>query len=156
MENRCEAYDESVISQYVDNELSVGKSREISQHLKSCPVCSRLADSYQQLSVSFVQNTARQVDAIASDAMASNVLAQIKQNETGFLKKIIDYFSPKLYLKIASIAVIMVIGLVYIQTKPINGLGPSAIVNSVDGNVSSVMIIETQNKKHTIIWFSET
>jgi len=33
---------------------------------------------------------------------------------------------------------------------------PSAIVNSVDTYGSSVMIIETANTQHTIIWFSET
>lgn len=33
---------------------------------------------------------------------------------------------------------------------------PSAIVKSVDTNGSSVMIIETTNTRHTIIWFSET
>ena len=156
MKKACKTYDEKIISEFVDNELASEENKKISKHIKTCPLCKNIAEEYIQMSDIFVQRASIEVGKINTGSIGENVLKQIKRKENSFSKKVFDYFSPKLYLKIASVVAIMVISLIYLQEQPINIIGPSAIVNSVDGNTSSVMIFETQNSKHTIIWFSET
>ena len=65
-------------------------------------------------------------------------------------------FGKNIYLKLVSLAAVVMIGLFPFDEDLLqNPSGPSAIVNSVDTEYASVMIIETQKEKHTIIWFSE-
>lgn len=158
MKSPCKKYDKKTISKFVDKELSPEKNDEIKKHIQGCGGCRNIFNHYTQFSELFEQNTVRQVDGIDTKMLRQNVLEQIKRKEVHFFKKVFDYFSPKFYLKIASVLVIMVAGLVYFQAQPINFIdnaGASAIVNSVDGDVSSVMIFETEKSKQTIIWFSE-
>lgn len=65
-------------------------------------------------------------------------------------------FGKNIYLKLASILAVLMIGLFPFDEDLLQGpSGPSAIVNSLDTEYASVMIIETQIEKHTIIWFLE-
>ena len=158
MKNTCKFYNEEIISKFVDNELSPDERKTISAHINKCPICSDLAEKYTRMSDLFIQNTSKQIDKIDKNLLKQNILEQINREENIFLKKVFDYFSPKFYLKVASVLAILVVSLVYFQVHPINeinNIGSSAIVNSVDGDVSSVMIFETEKSKHTIIWFSE-
>ena len=158
MKNTCKFYNKEIISKFVDNELSPDKHKAISEHIDKCHICSNLAEQYTRMSDLFIQNTSKQVDKIDKNILKQNILEQINREENDFLKKVFDYFSPKFYLKVASVLAILVVSLVYFQADPINkinNIGSSAIVNSVDGDVSSVMIFETEKSKHTIIWFSE-
>lgn len=63
----------------------------------------------------------------------------------------------KFYLQLTSVAAIILvsISMIYLQKEPSFSGGPSAIITSVDGDISSVMILETQEEKHTIIWYKE-
>ncbi len=158
MENTCKIYDEKTISKFVDNELSPEENKAIAKHISECSVCNNIVEQYAHLSDLFEQSTSKQVDKIDTNLLGQNVLEQISREENGFLKKSFDYFSPKFYIKVASVVVLMVASLVYLQIQPMGSLdtaGSSAIVKSVDGNISSVMIFETEKSKHTIIWFSE-
>ncbi|WP_020589481.1 hypothetical protein [Desulfobacter curvatus] len=61
-------------------------------------------------------------------------------------------------LNLAVVVVIMFLATRYMG-QPSSGVsvpGPSAVVNSIDAYGSSVMILETAETHHTIIWFSET
>ncbi len=156
MEKTCAAYDEKTISEFVDNELSSEMNREIANHIETCPLCKKVAENYLQLSNTFIQDTTRETEKINKNLLRQNVLEKINREEKIFLKKVFAYFSPKFYLKVASVVAILIVSLVYFQSQPINPVGPSAIINSVNGeNVSSIMIFETEKTKHTIIWFSE-
>lgn len=72
----------------------------------------------------------------------------------------------KISLQLASLAAIILISVTVMKTifslppnrtpamMPSND-NPSAIVTSVDGDVASVMILETKERRHTIIWYQE-
>ncbi len=76
-------------------------------------------------------------------------------------------FKPwKIYLQLASLAAIILISGTLLKTmaplpwdaKPAvvqYRQEPSAIVTSVDGDVASMMILETEQTQHTIIWYQE-
>jgi hypothetical protein len=158
MKSACKTYDEKTISKFIDNELASEKTEAVSKHIETCPVCNSIATKYNHLSDVFVKNTSKQVDTIDKGLIGQNVFKRIKEKENVFFQKVFDYFPPKFYLKIASVVAIVFVSFIYFQEriiKPVDLIGPSAIVNSVDGNVSSVMIFETEKSKQTIIWFSE-
>ena len=143
MESACKTYDGKIISKFIDKELDSEKTETISKHIETCPICNTIAAKYNHLSDVFVKSTSKQIDTIDSDLIGQNVLKRIKRKENDYFQKVFDYFSPKLYLKIASVVAIVFVSFIYFQEriiKPVDLIGPSAIVNSVDGNVSSVFL----------------
>ncbi len=156
MEKTCQTYCLEDLGKFTDNALDPQEYGRIEGHLEICPQCRGIVDQYRLMSQSFAHGVARDTRQIDTQGLEQRVFQKVQGNKIGFIKKAIDYFSPKLYLKLASIVAIMVIGFGYYAQRPMDILGPSAIVTSVDTNMSSVMIFETQKSKHTIIWFSET
>ncbi len=160
MKRACKLYDKKIISCFADNELSLEKTVEISKHLETCPVCSDTVAKYRKLSGIFTHNISKQVDKIDKALPGLKVMERIKQREKSYYKKVFDYFFSKFYLKGISAAVILGILFIFFQVlpghkTPVGGIGSSAIVNSIDGDASSIMIFETKKNRHTIIWFSE-
>ncbi len=162
MTKQCKIYDKDLIGKFIDNELPEDQTNAISDHIKRCPLCQNLISQYNSINNIFEQNIAKQINDTDTSVLKKNILKNIRKNNNSFVKKLFDYLSPKFYLKIASIVTIMVTILIYFQTRPlgepngIKNIGPSAIVNSIDGKASSIMIFETKKNKQTIIWFSET
>ena len=157
MEKQCGKYTLETLSCYVDKELSPEESVSVSAHLETCEYCSKISNKLGAIGDAFHQGTQTVLQDTGADDMLQQVLKRTVKKSPGLFQKVLDYLSPKLYLKIVTIVAIIGISLVYFQQPQFNKpTGPSAIVNSVDGDISSVMIIETLETKHTIIWFSET
>ncbi len=156
MNKKCTQFSSEQISQYVDQELPFDLSREIFEHEKSCPLCRDLIRQYHTLSELFSDHTNRHAAAIDTETLDQSM----GELHTGSLKKDMPsfgrLFGKNIYLKLASIVAIVMISLVAFQDHRTGAAGPSAIVKSINTDLSSVMIIETEKKKHTIIWFSET
>jgi len=69
----------------------------------------------------------------------------------------IDFIKgKKIYLQMASFAAILVMSMAFLQDQKVVFHSPSAIVNSIDGDMASVMILETREQHHTIIWYKES
>lgn len=148
MKKTCTRYTPEDISRFIDNELSQHLCGELEQHLNTCPDCSRLVEQYQTLSAVFSDHADNKGLKIDPDAL--------KQKHESVAQASPNRILGNIYMKLASVAAILMISLYAFQGNIFRSTGPSAIVTSVDTNVSSVMIIETQKKHHTIIWFSET
>lgn len=149
MTDVCKQYTPEQISRYVDNELPPDLYQAITDHQKCCPACKRLIQSYRDLGNTFSSYTDRQVSGLT----VPNPTADDPHPKVPLFRRL---FGKKIYLKLASIVAIVVVSLAVYQGFPTGPSGPSAIVQSVDTDVASVMIIETEKQKHTIIWFSET
>jgi hypothetical protein len=93
---------------------------------------------------------------INPDRLRQKLSQTTPYSKKNLLGDIVGLFGKNIYLQLASIIVILMISLFSFQGALFSPTGPSAIVTSVDTDVASVMIIETQKEKHTIIWFSET
>ncbi len=164
MENRCNTYTSEQISKFVDKELSKKENDILESHIQHCSACSHLVEQYNTLSVLFTSHIDQQVKDIDSSKVNQklnqairNSMRDSKRNFFGLFKSnTFELFSQNIYLKLASITAILMISLFSFQNTWFGTSGPSAIVNSVDTDFASVMIIETQKEKHTIIWFSET
>jgi len=149
MKKTCSMYMSEDLSRFVDNELSQSRYHELAKHLHHCSDCSRLVEQYKTLSVMFNEHADNKGLKLDPDALKQNFVEATQSSQTKI--------PGNIYLKLASIAAILMISLFWFQGGMFRSTeGPSAIVTSVDTDFSSVMIIETQKKKHTIIWFSET
>lgn len=156
MKKSCGQYTPEDISMFVDNELSRDKYQGLVQHLEQCPHCSSLVKNYKTLSVAFKSHTQSEISQIDSARVKQKLDQTIQNSENKPLKNSFGLFGKNTYLKIASIAAILMITLFTLQNKLFTPTGPSAIIKYVDTDFSSVMIIETKKEQHTIIWYSET
>ncbi len=156
MEKKCEAYTSEDISRLVDIELSSDQCRAFEHHLSLCSECSRLFSQYKDLSLAFSRHTHKEAMGIGALHLEHKLEQKIQCSEKKTYQNISGLFGKNFYLKLAGIAAVVMIGFFpFDPTLLGTPSGPSAIVNSVDTEYKSVMIIETQKEKHTIIWFSE-
>ncbi|MCP4022545.1 MAG: zf-HC2 domain-containing protein [Desulfobacteraceae bacterium] len=156
MEKKCSQYNLETISAFVDKELGPKQLDKFACHVETCEACRLVVDQLQGIKEAFKSAAEDEMKSIDSQVFLSSVTAKSFNRKPAIFEKLKEYLSPKPILKIATIAVILGFSLMYFRQPGINGIGPSAIVNSVDTNMSSVMIIETIETKHTIIWFTET
>ena len=156
MEKTCAEYTSEEISRFIDNELPEDQHPAVAQHLIHCQNCSRLVERYRSVSAVINDHADKQVLKIDPAGLKQKTERAIKKLQTKSLGNIFGFFGKNIYLKLASIAAIVMFGLLPFQGALFGPTGPSAIVKSVDTDFASVMIIETQKEKHTIIWFSET
>ena len=154
MGKKCKIYTSEDISRFVDNELPHNLYHALAQHLNHCPDCSRINEEYKTLSAVFRDQAHQEVLKIDPGKLKQKLAHTLQNSEKKSLGNIFGLFGRNMYLKLASIAAILMISLYTFQGN--HSAGPSAIVKSVDTDFASVMIIETQKEKHTIIWFSET
>lgn len=156
MEKKCEAYTSEDISRLVDLEPSSDQCRAFEHHLSLCSECSRLFGQYKDLSLVFSRHTHKRAIGIAALNLENKLEQKIQCSQKKFYQNVSGLFGKNLYLKLAGIAAVVMIGFFSFDPALLGTpSGPSAIVNSVDTEYASVMIIETQKEKHTIIWFSE-
>ncbi len=156
MRQKCSKYSCEDISRFVDNELLEDQHQHLEQHLEYCTHCSTLVKHYKTMSAQF-KNFANHKIVQADPAKVKQKLYHTMQNsKTKSFGNIFGFFGKNIYLKLASVAVLLMITIFTFQGKLLTPSGPSAIVKYVDTDFASVMIIETQKEQHTIIWFSET
>lgn len=157
MKKKCNLYAIEDISRFIDGEFTSDQHQAMEYHLSLCEDCRHLVDSYRSLSVTFsriaVRESNKNANALNLEHKFEKIISDLEEKSSG---NISGLFGKNIYLKLASIAAVLMIGLFpYDENILNNSSGPSAIVNSVDAEYTSVMIIETQEEKHTIIWFTE-
>lgn len=156
MEKKCKVYTLEDISRFVDIEISSDQGRAFQHHLSRCSECSRLFDQYKNLSLVFSRHTHKTAMGIAAFKLEHKLQQKIQHPEKKLYQNISGLFGKSLYLKLAGIAAMVMIGFFSFDPTLLGTpSGPSAIVTSIDTEYTSVMIIETQKEKHTIIWFTE-
>ena len=157
MQYKCHKYTAKEISRFIDNELFEEQYQKLSLHLEQCSYCSTLAKQYKTFSSSFqngVDYNAAQVDLIKIKQKLDLVM---KNSSTKLAWNIFGLCNNILSLKVVvSIAAILIFSVFLVQDKLLTSSTPSAIIQYIDTEFASVMILETHKKQHTIIWFSET
>ncbi len=157
MKTKCSKYAPEDISRFVDNELFKDQYKTIAQHIEQCPHCSQLSQHYRTLSTAFNNHVHGKQNLKINKAVLEQKFDSTKQNHGKNPWKNIFGFSKKyIFVKIAGIAMISLISLFTFQKTLFIPAEPSAIIKYVDTYYSSVMIVETHKKQHTIIWFNET
>jgi len=156
MKQKCSKYSCEDISRFVDNELLEDQYQHLEQHLEQCTHCSTLVKHYKTMSAQFKTFTDRKIVQVDPVKVKQKLYQTMQNSKTKPFGNIFGLFGKNIYLKLASVAVLLMITIFTFQGELLTPSGPSAIVKDVDTDFASVMIIETRNRQHTIIWYSET
>jgi len=143
-----------LLSQFVDGELTDAEQQWIAHHLTHCRDCRvelnrirLLANKYQS-----IMDTSRFQKDLAG--LEGRVMSRIKRPKA-WRDVVWDFFKAKqVLIPVSAVGTILAI-FVTVQMFFTTPTGPSAIVTSMTGDVSSVMIIETPQSRQTIIWITE-
>lgn len=156
MTDTCRKYTGKQISRYIDGDLSRHQRRQIRQHLGTCPACRDLAARFQEVTPTFNELTELPGGSI-DPARLYERLQQSTENPADFRARRIFTRPVRPFLvAAASLAALFVISLFALNNHGPAITGPSAIVKSIDTDYAAVMILETPETHHTIIWYSET
>jgi len=152
-----------MLSQFVDNALSPETTRALESHLTTCPVCQHTVKRYQGITNKVIHSIQRQGSQANHTELEHSLLIKLRKERAtepsyfSFFQGMIDFIKgKKIYLQMASFAAILLMSMVLLQDQKVVFHSPSAIVNSIDGDMASVMILETQEQHHTIIWYKES
>ncbi len=156
MTKTCGRYTKKQISRYIDSELPRHQLRQIRQHLDTCPACRDLAAQFRDVTQSF-KELAELPGVVIDPAPLYRTMKKAGKKTarpwTGrFFNKPVRLFLAAA----ASIATLFFISVYSLKHEGTAISGPSAIVTSINTDYTAVMILETPDTHHTIIWYSET
>ena len=145
--------DTGLISRYIDNELDGNELVRLKAHIDGCVSCQARIDDYGKISIGLNSLVETQPD-MPVRALEDNVVESIrKQNNAGLKDWKSAIFSRRMLVPMGVAASIILMFMTFFNnTSPV---GPTAIVSSLSGGGSSVVIMETTETRQTIIWFSE-
>lgn len=155
MEDKNKKCDPILISKFIDSELSREEKARVEVHLKECPSCQRVLEDLRGISrhvKNFVESCTNE---IKDCPIEKDVIEAI--NKTPWWKKWKNSLVPKPAFKIAIPAGALV-GALFVFLTILPGQapnGPSAIVKSISGDASTIVILETPETHQTILWFNE-
>lgn len=147
--------DPTLISLYLDGELDSDKEVEIKDHLKGCSSCQRALADYRAASSLLKAGADRALARANLVDLEEKVLERTRSGRRGWWWRLKDLSPPKkILIPAAAMAGALLLFLAY-PRPPSPVSGPSAIINSFTGEISSVIFIETPESRQTIIWFRE-
>jgi len=147
--------DEELIGRYLDGEVSRKEHNRISRHLKECPSCQKILRDNQAIYTIFRDTREKEISQVSFAALETRVLDQIRKKRNPWWERITKLvFSNKLLIPATALAALILF--FAITRSPTTISGPSAIIETFSGEVSSVMIIETPKSRQTIIWYKES
>lgn len=142
--------------QELDQELDEREEVRLKEHLETCPSCRRALKENQALSKLFEADVANAVLNTSFENIENRVMDKIRSRNLPWWRSIPDLLTPKrILLPGAALAALLVVSIFYFPGPRSINSGPSALVSSLGGETASVMIFETPNTRHTIIWFEE-
>jgi len=148
--------DPALLSRFFDGELGPDEQACIRAHLKECFSCQKALIDHQRISALFKTISNGAASQAKFDDIEEGVMSQIRKDRDPWWLKFKAFFLSKKLLVPATAFTAAFIILFSLLRAPLPESGPSAIINSFTGEISSVIIMETPESRQTIIWFNET
>ena len=156
MTDTCGKYSEQQISRYVDGELPRQQLVQIRQHLDTCPACQELAGQFRDVTQTFNELAEQPGMVIDPTRLYQTMEKPAETSGRLSIGRIFSRPARPFLAAAASIAALFFISVVALKNDTALPAGPSAIVTSIETEYTAVMILETPDSHHTIIWYSET
>lgn len=156
MKKTCGYCDTDLLSRFTDNELDPDEHARIQKHLMDCTSCQKELRDNQSISALIQTHLKKEISQANLDDLEEKVLSLINKKRTSWSMKLKDLFLSWKLLIPATVMAAMFVLFLFPARHFSPALGPSAIVNTIEGNVSSVILLETPESRRTIIWFNET
>lgn len=141
-----------MISRFMDNELHGDDLATVRRHVESCKSCRERADSYGIIS-SGLKSFINEQPWASGQEIETRVIERIRQ-KGNWLTGLTDFIFSKRAFIPAGLAVSLAIVFLVFFNNPVP-TGPSAIISSLSGTGSSIMIMETSRTRQTILWVKE-
>lgn len=155
MKNDNTKCDFAMLSRFVDQEVRPDEQGEMIRHLEHCPSCQKALQDNETLSVFLKAGIKAELAHTRIEEIEENVMAVIHGEDAPWWKRFKELcMSKAFYVPAVAVAVLFIVFLSVVRS-PVPIPGPSAIVDSVKGDVSSVMIFETEKSRQTVVWFNE-
>lgn len=148
--------DQNLVDLLYDQELDEREEVRLKEHLETCPPCRQALKENQALSKVFKAGFANAVSRTSLENIENRIMDKIQSRSLPWWRSIPNLLTPRrMVLPATALTALLVVAILYFPgSRSING-GPSALVSSLGGETASVMIFETPNTRHTIIWFEE-
>jgi hypothetical protein len=141
-----------MLSRFMDNELAGDGLLTVQSHVTSCESCRERLDAYGKIRSGLNSFVGTQAWPPGQEIEAG-VINRIRQKE-GRLQGLIDLILSKRTFIPAGLAVSLALVFMVFFNNPVPS-GPSAIISSLSGTGSSIMIMETVKSRQTILWVKE-
>ena len=143
------------LDRYIDGELGIDDSETVKAHLIRCPACQEQIKDRHKIAEAFKSDMDQVASRTNFDRVEEHIIRKIRKEQrkaqARFQRVLLSksFFMPVSALTAAMIIFFFITNL--LRPEPV----PSALINSFTGSISSAMIIETPESRHTILWFSE-
>ena len=147
--------DFKILDRFFDRELEPDASVAISEHMEHCHTCKEEFQGNQIVSSLLKAGVQEELSRANLQEVEERVLTLICTKKGPWWVQFKDLcLSKKLYVPAAAMAVALIM-FFHVMRTPTPVSGPSAIIDSLQGNFASVMILETQKSRQTILWIHE-
>ncbi|UCG79777.1 MAG: zf-HC2 domain-containing protein [Desulfobacterales bacterium] len=144
-----------LLSRYADQETNPEETRQIQAHLLSCPECRQALAEQRQLAELLQQGVSAAQQGVDFDRLEKRILTVDRRRSRIWSDIREGVLSWKVALPVATAAAALILFFFTPLFQQPSPSGPSAIINSFTGRVTSVMILETPRSQQTVIWYSE-
>ena len=149
--------DKLLLNRFFDQELGPAEHAKVSEHLEHCSFCQNALQNSQSISVLFSESFDRKMSQADLGKIEKNVTGLMRNKKELLWIKLKSLFgSEKFLIQASAAAAVFVIFFSIMGYNSSSAPGPSALIKSCTGDVTSVMIIETPKSRQTIIWFNES
>ena len=146
--------DSKMISRYYDGELGQAERSQVESHILVCPSCNKILEELKAISDRYESHLTHQSSGIDTRETEKHVVDRLFREEAPWWAKLKDIFLSKKILVSATATACVALLLITVSRGPVPD-SPSAIVTSVSGDVSSIIILEAPETRQTILWFNE-
>jgi len=147
--------DPALLNRFFDQELGPDEYALMTEHIKHCPSCQKALQDAEAISALFSTALDKELSRAKLEKVEEKVLAFIRRKKTPWWLKLGHLLVARRFYVPATAVIAGLILYFSFLAPPTSVSGPSAIINSLKGNVGSVMILETPKSHQTILWFSE-
>lgn len=145
--------DPVIVSRFFDKELDPADNASVDRHINSCPSCRKMLDDLKTLSRQVRTHIIGRCDTDHA-SIEKSLLETICKKKTPFGERVREsLLSKKIWIPVTAAASLLLV--FFTMFQPPGVTEPSAIIASLSGDVSSIVIIETTGTRQTILWFNE-
>ena len=142
-----------LISRYVDNELDSDELVRLKAHISDCDSCRKRLDDYGRIGSGLNSLIQLYQDTATRDLEDKVVESVRRKSNVGFRVWKDVILSKKMLVPVGLVASVIMMFMIFFHNP--SPVGPTAIVSSLSGSGSSVVILETTGTRQTIIWFGD-
>ncbi len=146
--------DDQMLNHFIDGELTVSEQNQVEHHLAHCENC--------RVELSRIRLLAKTCQSMMDESRFQKDLAGLEGRVMSRIRRPEDWYetiwnfirAKKFLIPVSAVGTILAVFVTF-QIFFTSPMPPSAVITSMTGDFSSVMIMETPESHQTIIWIRE-